>query len=142
MELDLVQAGQNFASLNSAATDVKRNPVGAKSEQEDGSIRIVSESEKTAKANFSGADIDEASAKASLNSAVEEISDFVNSNGRALNFSIDENTKQPVVKVTDAASGEVIRQIPSEEVLKLSERIQSLQDDVGAAVGVLFSRQV
>ncbi|MFT5676420.1 MAG: flagellar protein FlaG, partial [Paraglaciecola sp.] len=46
------------------------------------------------------------------------------------------------VKVTDSETGEIIRQIPSEEVLRLSERLQNLQLDVGAAVGVLFNKHV
>ena len=47
-----------------------------------------------------------------------------------------------MVKVTDAQSGKIIRQIPSEELLKLSERLQDLQTEVGTAVGLLFNKQV
>ncbi len=76
-----------------------------------------------------------------IESAVDEISDFVQARNRDLNFSIDEKSDRSVVKVTDSESGEIIRQIPSEEVLALSERLKELQNDVGTAVGVLFSRQ-
>lgn len=78
----------------------------------------------------------------SIETAVAEISEFVQSQNRQLQFSIDENTNRSVVRVTDSESGDVIRQIPSEEVLALSDRIRELQSDVGAAVGVLFNRQV
>ncbi len=61
---------------------------------------------------------------------------------RNLTFTIDEETKKSVVTVKDSASGDVIRQIPSEEVLKLAERIQSLQEDVGSSVGVFINNQV
>lgn len=76
-----------------------------------------------------------------IQTAVEEITEFVQARNRQLAFSIDEESQRSVVKVTDAESGEVIRQIPSEEVLALSERIRELQTDVGAAVGVLFNKQ-
>lgn len=78
----------------------------------------------------------------SIKAAVEELSDFAKASNRQLNFSVDENSDRAVVKVTDAESGEVIRQIPSEEVLKLSERLRDLQSDLGNAVGILFNKQV
>jgi flagellar protein FlaG len=77
-----------------------------------------------------------------IETAVSQLSEFVQSSNRQLNFSVDQGSNKQVVKVTDAASGEVIRQIPSEEVLKLSERLQDLQTEVGTAVGLLFNKQV
>lgn len=77
-----------------------------------------------------------------IESAVGEISEFVQAQNRNLNFSYTEESNRSVVKVTDSETGDLIRQIPSEEVLKLSERIRDLQSDVGAAVGVLFNKEV
>ena len=77
-----------------------------------------------------------------IENALVEISEFVQNNNRHLNFSVDEGSQKNVVKVTDSGTGEVIRQIPSEEVLRLSERLRDLQLDVGKAVGVLFNKQV
>jgi len=48
-----------------------------------------------------------------------------------LGFSFDESKKTPVIKVTDLTSGEVIRQIPSEDLLKLAHRIDEFK-------GILF----
>ena len=77
-----------------------------------------------------------------IETAVSQLSEFVQTNNRQLNFSVDEGSNKQVVKVTDAESGKVIRQIPSEEVLQLSERLQDLQTEVGTAVGLLFNKQV
>jgi flagellar protein FlaG len=77
-----------------------------------------------------------------IESAVSQLNEFVQSNNRQLNFSVDEGSNKQVVKVTDAQSGKIIRQIPSEELLKLSERLQDLQTEVGTAVGLLFNKQV
>jgi flagellar protein FlaG len=74
--------------------------------------------------------------------AVDELSDFAKASNRQLAFSVDESSARPVVKVTDTESGKVIRQIPSEEVLKLSERLRDLQSDLGNTVGILFNKQV
>ncbi|MCY7294535.1 flagellar protein FlaG [Alteromonas sp. a30] len=79
---------------------------------------------------------------ANLESAVGEVSEFVQSQNRNLNFSFNEDSGRSIVQVTDSETGELIRQIPSEEVLRLSERIKNLQTDVGAAVGVLFNKEV
>ncbi|MGN0901830.1 MAG: flagellar protein FlaG [Succinivibrio sp.] len=45
-----------------------------------------------------------------------------------LNFSIDEKTEDTIVKVTDMNTKKLVRQIPSEEFLKLSEKLEKLQD--------------
>ncbi|MNE95175.1 flagellar protein FlaG [compost metagenome] len=46
---------------------------------------------------------------------------------RNLNFSIDESTGRVVVKVIDGESGDGVRQIPSEEVLKLAARLGDMR---------------
>ncbi|WP_160106524.1 flagellar protein FlaG [Pseudomonas izuensis] len=70
-----------------------------------------------------------------LKMAVQEIEKFVQSVKRNLEFSIDEPSGKVVVKVIASESGEVIRQIPNEEVLKLAN---SLND----ASSLLFSAKV
>jgi len=63
--------------------------------------------------------------------AVQELNAAMKVVNTNLSFSIDHITKQTVVTVTDEKTHEVIRQIPSEEMLKVSERIAEL-------LGVLF----
>jgi flagellar protein FlaG len=70
-----------------------------------------------------------------LKMAVQEIEKFVQSVKRNLEFSIDEPSGKVIVKVIASDSGEVIRQIPNEEVLKLAN---SLND----ASSLLFSAKV
>ncbi|KAF1032493.1 MAG: putative protein YvyC [Pseudomonas sp.] len=70
-----------------------------------------------------------------LKKAVKEINDFILATQRKLDFSIDDTTHQVVVKVIATESGEVIRQIPSEQALKLA---QSLHD----ASSLLFDAKV
>lgn len=59
--------------------------------------------------------------------AVSSIREFAQSIQRNLNFSLDDSTGRVVVKVTDGASGEVIRQIPSEEALRLAESLDQVR---------------
>lgn len=60
----------------------------------------------------------------SLEEAVTSIKDFVQTIRRDLNFDLDDSSGKMVVKVTDRASGEVIRQIPTEEALRLAENLE------------------
>ena len=77
-----------------------------------------------------------------LGEAVENINQFVNSQGRTLNFSVDEESGKPVVKVIDFETKEVIRQIPSEEVLTMAKAIKRLQEDLGSATGLMFDKTI
>lgn len=77
-----------------------------------------------------------------LGQAVEDINQFVNSQGRTLNFSVDEESGKPVVKVIDFETKEVIRQIPSEEVLTMAKAIKKLQEDLGSATGLMFDKTI
>jgi flagellar protein FlaG len=73
--------------------------------------------------------------RADIETAVGNIQEFVQSVRRNINFSLDESSDRVVVKVTDSVSGEVIRQIPSEEALKLAESLSE-------ARSLLFTAQV
>ena len=60
--------------------------------------------------------------------AAAQLQDFVSSMGRNLNFSIDESTGYSVVRVVNPDTGELIRQLPSEELLKISRDFQRLNN--------------
>lgn len=63
-------------------------------------------------------------ASGSVSRAVSTLEAFTQSISRNLSFKLDDSTGRVVVKVTDAVSGEVIRQIPSEEALRLAESLE------------------
>ncbi|MFQ5643903.1 MAG: flagellar protein FlaG [Thiogranum sp.] len=60
-----------------------------------------------------------------VETAVSQISDFVQNFQRDLRFSIDEESDRLVVKVVDSETQEVIRQIPSEETLRIARHLDS-----------------
>jgi flagellar protein FlaG len=63
--------------------------------------------------------------EASMESAVSRITDFVQNFQRDLQFSIDKESDRMVVKVVDSKTQEVIRQIPSEETLRIAQNLDS-----------------
>lgn len=62
-----------------------------------------------------------------VEAAVSQISDFVQNFQRDLQFSIDEDSDRLVVKVVDSETQEVIRQIPSEEMLRIARKLDSTE---------------
>ena len=55
--------------------------------------------------------------------AAEQIQSFVQSMGRDLKFSVDGTTGYHVVTVTNPETGEVVRQMPSPELLKIAQSL-------------------
>ncbi len=62
-----------------------------------------------------------------LEEAIDRINKMVSDGGRALQFSIDDKTSTPVILVKNRESGEVIRQIPNEVVIKVAHSIDDLK---------------
>jgi len=62
-----------------------------------------------------------------LKDAADKANEFVKSINQELQFSVDKDTGQTVVKVMDKQSGDVIRQIPSKEMLDLAKAMDTIQ---------------
>jgi flagellar protein FlaG len=60
--------------------------------------------------------------------AAADIQQFVQSMGRNLSFSVDETTGYHVVRVINPNTGELVRQLPSEELLKIARDFQRLNN--------------
>jgi len=59
-----------------------------------------------------------------LGKAVSQLNDFVQNVQRDLQFEVDKELGQTIVKVIDQETQEVIRQIPDEVALRLAEKLQ------------------
>lgn len=69
-----------------------------------------------------------------LQSAVDKVSKAVSGYSRELQFSIDPDLKVSVVKVIDTQTQEMIRQIPSEEMLDIAKNLDK-------ALGILIQQK-
>jgi flagellar protein FlaG len=56
-------------------------------------------------------------------------------------FEFDENENQPVVKVIDKASKEIIREIPSEEFREMAKALDEFAEKL-TSKGLIFDRTV
>lgn len=59
--------------------------------------------------------------------AVEEMRSAISPVAQNLQFSIDQDIGRTIVKVVDASTDEVIRQIPSEEIVAIAKAMDKLQ---------------
>lgn len=62
-----------------------------------------------------------------VESAVKKANHAVQASARDLEFTVDNASGQTVVKVIDRQTNEVIRQIPSDEMLAIAESIEQLR---------------
>ena len=61
-----------------------------------------------------------------IESVTRQIDSFLRSQNHNLNFRVDQGSGKMVVTVTDGETGEVIRQVPGEEALKMARRIEDM----------------
>ena len=66
-----------------------------------------------------------------IREAIEALNAAMKEASTNLHFSVDDNSNRYVVKVQDSSTGEVIRSVPGEAILRMARQIESLK-------GVLF----
>ncbi|HRI93618.1 MAG TPA: flagellar protein FlaG, partial [Accumulibacter sp.] len=62
-----------------------------------------------------------------LESAIQSVREFVKPTNSNLEFSVDGDTGQLVVKIIDRSTKEVIRQMPSEEMMAIAKTLDSIK---------------
>jgi flagellar protein FlaG len=73
-----------------------------------------------------------------LKKAVSQLNDHVQTMQRALLFSVDKGSGTVVVKIIDTESKQVIRQIPTEEALRMAQDLMAKENK--AAFNIFSSR--
>lgn len=66
-----------------------------------------------------------------VKSAAAQGNSILQATNRNLEFQVDDSTKKVVVKIVDSKSGDVVRQIPSEDMLAFIKRMQDLEGNQG-----------
>lgn len=67
-----------------------------------------------------------------LTRAIEHLNGIMGDGQRKLNFELDQEAGRLVVRVLDAETGDLVRQIPSEETLQFAQHVEGL-------VGLIFN---
>jgi flagellar protein FlaG len=59
-----------------------------------------------------------------IQEAIENLNQQLKNNGRGLSFQMDETINRPIITVRNIHTGEVVRQIPNEEVVRMAHSIE------------------
>jgi len=133
----------NDPTMPSGNTDVRNANKAAKTVAEDNAASEAMDSEKrindaaeASKAKVEAeVDAKEVDAKKAFNTeeAIAKLEEFTQSIDRDLSFRVDESSGETVISVIDTKTDEVIREIPGEAALRLSEEIEQLRSLVFTA---------
>ena len=83
--------------------------------------------------------------QAEMEQQVQNLQEFGKLQGWTVNFSMEQESGQMVIKVMDSDTRSVIRQIPTEELIAIHKRIQALQQGEAGANpkrGLLFDSEI
>jgi flagellar protein FlaG len=80
------------------------------------------------------------SAPATLDAAVQAFSEYLRQSKSDLVFQTDASSGKTYFKIVDSKTQEVIRQVPSEEILAMARKLRELANPKGAQ-GVLVDRE-
>ncbi|HDX8357832.1 TPA: flagellar protein FlaG [Aeromonas hydrophila] len=126
------KSGQSAAQVLSGTTEEQRVTAQDVKKQQAGQS-----GEKIAKQDVPQADIE---------NEVQKLQEFSKLQGWTVNFSVEKDLDQVVIKVVDAETKSMIRQIPSEELLAISKRIKDLRESDatggGSRAGLLLDNEI
>ncbi len=115
MDMSVNTLQSQLASVTPLTTDKIRQPVDA----------LVKTTDATQKTEDKSVDNEK------VTQAVTKLNDYVQNVQRNLQFNIDQESGVMVVKVVEANTDKVIRQIPNEETLRLARNLVDDNDEAG-----------
>ena len=62
--------------------------------------------------------------RANIQEAIDRLNQQLKANGRDLSFQMDEEINRPIITVRNIETGEVVRQIPSEEIIRMAHTLE------------------
>jgi len=87
----------------------------------------VAQPTKPAVATTAEASADMEAMRQQMKEALERLNQQASKDGRKLNFSMDELADRMVITVRESVTGEVIRQIPDEALLRVAHNLEELK---------------
>jgi flagellar protein FlaG len=106
---------------------IEQAGMGTHLHQNGTAVPVVPATEQSGHTEGAGAGVARAPVSAPEASRVVEASNPLQSSNRVMEFTIDPESGNHVVKIMDSASRELIRQIPMEEALALARSLDQLK---------------
>ncbi|MEH6578093.1 MAG: flagellar protein FlaG [Amphritea sp.] len=119
-----IQITSSHPSLNPATAPQNSEPAPSNAE----AVQALAQEQAVKKAEApSTAELSEQNAE-ELKQTVAAINDFMAQFQRTLNFSVDQDAGQTIIRVIDTSNDELVRQIPSEDFLRISKHIEQMNN--------------
>ena len=103
-----------------AASVMPPGPVSAESEQAEPAVaKVKLQAPEKVDLGFSAKEMRE-----NIQEAIDRLNQQLKANGRDLSFQMDEEINRPIITVRNIETGEVVRQIPSEEIVRMAHSLE------------------
>lgn len=114
------------AGFDGIATDKPQAAEGATGTSLEQQLFNASADEATAENKLARAS-DQQERKENLREAIENLNNLAAKTSRSLNFTIDQELNRQIITVSNKETGEVVRQIPTDVVLRVAHSIEDLK---------------
>ncbi|MCE2571550.1 flagellar protein FlaG [Motilimonas eburnea] len=74
--------------------------------------------------------------------AISLVQEYLDKNQRGVSFSLDASTDRTIIKVMDTKNKELVKQFPSEELLRIANKIMELEKELTDKVGIFLDSEV
>ena len=135
----------NLSSANGASLQLSDKSGQVAAQLLSGTVEDAGTVQQKSQEQVKETELQQVQSQADIEKQVQNLQDFGKLQGWTVNFSMEQESGQMVIKVMDSDTRSVIRQIPTEELIAIHKRIQALQQGEAGANpkrGLLFDSEI
>ncbi|MFM5521486.1 flagellar protein FlaG [Aeromonas jandaei] len=135
----------NLSSANGASLQLSDKSGQVAAQLLSGTVEDAGTVQQKSQEQAKETELQQVQSQADVEKQVQNLQEFGKLQGWTVNFSMEQESGQIVIKVMDSDTRSVIRQIPTEELIAIHKRIQALQQGEAGANpkrGLLFDSEI
>ncbi|QWL62483.1 flagellar protein FlaG [Aeromonas jandaei] len=135
----------NLSSANGASLQLSDKSGQVAAQLLSGTVEDTGTVQQKSQEQVKETELQQVQSQADVEKQVQNLQEFGKLQGWTVNFSMEQESGQMVIKVMDSDTRSVIRQIPTEELIAIHKRIQALQQGEAGANpkrGLLFDSEI
>lgn len=135
----------NLSSANGASLQLSDKSGQVAAQLLSGTVEDAGTVQQKSQEQAKETELQQVQSQADVEKQVQNLQEFGKLQGWTVNFSMEQESGQVVIKVMDSDTRSVIRQIPTEELIAIHKRIQALQQGEAGANpkrGLLFDSEI
>ncbi len=135
----------NLSSANGASLQLSDKSGQVAAQLLSGTVEDAGTVQQKSQEQAKETELQQVQSQADIEKQVQNLQEFGKLQGWTVNFSMEQESGQVVIKLMDSDTRSVIRQIPTEELIAIHKRIQALQQGEAGANpkrGLLFDSEI